>query len=429
MRTQGFVRIATSIVMMAAAVTNAFSAMPPQTTRQSMTNYPLKSRNYASWSQHAEFDREEETTTIVMKDTGTDLGYNLVSPREWLEYQEQEAAAAGNSGGGGAYTVLRCDLLADQTWRIWEKEFHWQRLCDSYNDLLTNNNEHDEDNNNNNAAAAAIVKTENILSKLLDAAQTSLSITTSDDTTVVVGDDDTCCICMITLLWQNEQEKCVVRGHTFSTGVYLNPIEYDPQPITASLATTTTATTTLLSSSSSSKPIPNRYDNKPRSKLSSWCRTRRPLEERFKNDESSVGEVLLMMRNDDDGTTELLEGLTSNVFVLYSNGTLVTPAEGMLEGCARNQVLCHARALGYKVKCAPIRLDSSVDQWEEVFCTSAIRLIIPVNKIVQLGGNEGEEVVWQCQRKPRKWRVLYNSIMMEALGVTETRSFCLRGMN
>ena len=323
----------------------------------------------------------------------------MVSPREWLEFQEE--AAAGKSGGGGAYTVLRC--LADQTWRIWEKEFHWQRLCDSYHDL-TNNNEHDEDN------AAAIVKTENILSKLLDAAQTSL---TSGDTTVVV-DEDTCCICMITLLWQNEQEKCVVRGHTFSTGVYLNPIEYDPQPITASLATTTTATTTLLSSSSSSKPIPNRYDNKPRSKLSSWCRTRRPLEERFKNDESSVGEVLLMMRNDDDGTTELLEGLTSNVFVLYSNGTLVTPAEGMLEGCARNQVLCHARALGYKVKCAPIRLDSSVDQWEEVFCTSAIRLIIPVNKIVQLGGNEGEEVVWQCQRKPRKWRVLYNSIMMEA---------------
>ena len=157
----------------------------------------------------------------------------------------------------------------------------------------------------------------------------------------------------------------------------------------------------------------NRYDNKPRSKLSSWCRTRRPLEERFK-DESSVGEVLLLMRNE-DGTTELvLEELTSNLFVLYSNGTLVTPAEGMLEDCARNQVLCHARALGYKVECAPIRLDS-VDQWEEVFCTSAIRLIIPVNKIVQLGGNEGEEVVWQCPEEPRKWRVLYNSILMEGL--------------
>jgi hypothetical protein len=134
---------------------------------------------------------------------------------------------------------------------------------------------------------------------------------------------------MITVLWQKEQDVCVVRVHAFSTGIFSNPIHHSPTPIKVALAVGTTT---------------SRYDNKPRAKLSSWCRIRRPLEDQLKDEH--VGEVILT-RQDDKNNIELLEGLTSNLFVLYRNGTLRTPDEGVLGGCARNQVVLHGRGHGH----------------------------------------------------------------------------------
>jgi hypothetical protein len=262
---------------------------------------------------------------------------------------------------------------------VWEKDFHWKRLSDSYRDLIDDYDADCED---------AINRTEMLLSTLLTSCQRTLL---SPGTTFP---SDSCCTGMITMLWQIEEDRCSVRGHVFTTGVFSNPIYYDPQPISASLAMV---------------PTPNRFENKPRSKLSSWCSKRRPLEDQFKIANDS--EVLLT-REDDHGNRDILEGLTSNLFVLYRNATLRTPADGVLEGCARNLVLHHAQLMGYSVDCCPVTL-GSVGDWEEVFCTSSIRLIIPVSKVVD--GKNGR-TIWQGSSKPRKWRKLYEFILADSSG-------------
>ena len=354
--------------------------MNPMSSVFMLSGYRQIHRNFASWSQYAEFDRHGSILTERSKPVD---GYNLTSPREWLEYNE-------GIGRCGAYTVIRCDLSSNKSsWRIWERDFHWERLADSYRSLLVDDCEAD--------CKDAIQRTDALLSTLLNSCRKTLL---ADGTTVHI---DSCCTCMVTFLWQTNNELCSVRGHVFTTGVFANPIDYDPKPIPASLARMAT---------------PNRYENKPRSKLSSWCSIRRPLECRFKGvDDSEV----FLTREVDDGVCEILEGLTSNVFVLCRDGTLRTPAEGVLEGCARMQVMHHALSMGYSVNCSPVTLDS-VGEWDEVFCTSSIRLIIPVLKIVD--GKNGR-TVWQGSTKPTKWRKLYYSILADINNTCERRELIL----
>lgn len=316
----------------------------------------------SSWSQVAEVIDE----SIMVKDT------EIASPRMWLEHQQGE-------GDGGAYTVLRCDLSSDDDeWRVLELDFHLRRLEQSYQALT-----------HATITKDVVLQTEQVLAKLLDKAKEVLSVGTSDQ--------DTCCTCMVTLLWQPDDDgtgECtcavVVKGHVYSTGVFVNPLNYEPTPITASVALGATE--------------PNRHNHSPRAKLSSWCRTRRPLEDRFKPNNDTVDEVLLV-----HGST-LLEGLTSNLFVLWSNQTLTTPADGVLEGCARNLVIQQAQRLGWTVQCGPVPIESLEDA-EEVFLTSAIRLIIPVGKIVTVGQDGTiDEVLWSTPQVPHKWREIFEAI-------------------
>jgi Amino-transferase class IV len=371
--TTAFLLVAVATVQAYASTIQARIVSKNSPRRDRWMDRPLKSRNlFASWSQYAEFDREG--TVVMVNSSASAGGCNLISPREWLEYHEAKGRCCG------AYTVIRCDLSASsRSWRIWENHFHWKRLRDSY-DYLTDQCEIDWEN--------AIEQTENLLSTLLISCQISLL----NDYMAV--DKNSYCTCMVTVLWQKEQEVCVTRVHAFSTGIFSNPFDYSPMPIKVALALGST---------------PNRYDNKPRAKLSSWCRVRRPLEDQFKDEH--VVEVFLT-RQDDKNKIELLEGLTSNLFVLYRNGTLRTPDQGILEGCARNQVLLHASALGFTVECASVTLEN-LDDWEEVFCTSAIRIIVPVSQVVE--GKDGR-TVWQSSTAPHQWRKFYESILMEALG-------------
>ena len=109
----------------------------------------------------------------------------------------------------------------------------------------------------------------------------------------------------------------------------------------------------------------------------------------FKAD--GIGEVLLARAVDDpDGAgefhgIELLEGLTSNLFVVYRDGTLRTAAaEGsVLPGFARHLVLEAAEKLGLSYdETKPVLLQDAVDGlWSEVFVTSAIRLVVPVTSL------------------------------------------------
>lgn len=376
-----FAVITIYLLVVTFAAVHAFTPMIPRIIWNAprcdaWMNRAQKSRKFfASLSEYAEFDRVGGVV-IVNNSASTRGCRNLISPREWLEFHE------ANGRYGGAYTVIRCDLRArSRNWRIWEKRFHWKRLSDSYRDL-TDQCEIDWEN--------TIEQTENLLSTLLNSCRRTLLLL-NDYTTI---DENSCCTCMITVLWQKEQEVCVTRVHAFSTGIFSNPTDHSPKPIKVALA---------------GGSIPNRYGNKPRAKLSSWCRLRRPLEDQFRD--KDVGEVILT-RQDDKNNIELLEGLTSNFFVLYRNGTLRTPDEGVLEGCARNQVLLHARAMGFPVECAPLTLEDLSD-WEEVFCTSAIRVIAPVSMVVE---GKGGRIVWQASTAPHKWRKFYESVLIGTLG-------------
>ena len=115
-----------------------------------------------------------------------------------------------------------------------------------------------------------------------------------------------------------------------------------------------------------------------------------------------------MVRKMEDGRLELLEGLTSNVFVLYQDGTLRTCATGVLEGCARMIVLRAAKSIGWKVELSPIVLEN-VDEWEEVFLTASSRLIIPVGTIVRIQEDESIQVLWN--NSSSKWKMLYQNIL------------------
>jgi len=137
--------------------------------------------------------------------------------------------------------------------------------------------------------------------------------------------------------------------------------------------------------------LPNRYEHFPDAKDSSWCAERRPLEEMYKAD--GIGEVILARAIDEKSTgntnpsgIELLEGLTSNLFVVYKDGTLRTVAAGgnVLSGYARHLVLEAAKRLGIPHDdTKPVLLQDAIDGlWSEVFLTSSIRLMVPVNGIV-----------------------------------------------
>lgn len=83
-----------------------------------------------------------------------------------------------------------------------------------------------------------------------------------------------------------------------------------------------------------------------------------------------------------DGRGRVVEGATSNVFVVLADGTLVTPPEtdGILLGITRETVLSVAAQLGIPVRLESLALDA-VKAAEEVFVSSSIRELLPVVRI------------------------------------------------
>ena len=315
--------------------------------------------------------------------------YDLSSPREWLEYKENE------TGNHGAYTVLRCDYhwhQQQQDWNIWGKEFHWKRLRESYSQLLLSQN------NNTESYPKATQSSDEILNRLLLEAQKKLSL--SND----LGGKDQFFTVMVTLLWQpNNHDDIQVFGHAFSTMKAASVLEYNPDPLMVTIA--------LSSQDRKQETLPNRVDHLPRAKLSSWCRKRRPLEQEFKT--MGVGEVLLV-RVGDGGGVFLLEGLTSNLFAVYPGGVLRTPASDcVLEGYARRLVLEAAQRCGLKVEIGPIQLEDSC-LWEELFLTSSIRLIAPIQKMIHKSNESSndDKVVWSIKQTSDQllWKQIYNEI-------------------
>jgi branched-chain amino acid aminotransferase len=83
-----------------------------------------------------------------------------------------------------------------------------------------------------------------------------------------------------------------------------------------------------------------------------------------------------------DGRSRVVEGATSNVFVVEHDGTLVTPPEedGILLGITRETVLSVAADLGIPVRFESLPLEH-VKRAAEVFISSSIRELLPVVSI------------------------------------------------
>ena len=312
----------------------------------------------------------------------------------------------------------------------------------------------DEHEPNRELEEAALESSREVMNLLLEEAKTAIldgsgrnehhSTEQREKSTIVV---------MLTLLWDiennniqsngNDETAIRVRGHAFSTmkasQLHNNDSGMDDstdamitgsnpnQPIQAVIGHLPPAALEQIANdrgndnpmirTDTDDVLPNRYRNSPRAKLSSWCRRRRLLEDIFKRPD--IGDVILTKRHCDDeedvenetkppplsfsvgsnnptATTtatpsvELLEGLTSNLFVVYPGKILRTaPSNHVLGGYVRHLIIDCAKQCGYTVEVGPIPLEDS-SLWEEVFVTSSIRLIIPVSRMFLPNPTDGE---------------------------------------
>lgn len=246
--------------------------------------------------------------------------------------------------------------------------------------------------------------------------------------------------------------RIVVRGHASSTGEAFSP-HRRPRPIVAGLAVqgggrsnddlstsssssgatvnhgaVGTAAAAVNSNANAKNSLPNRQMS-PNIKISSWSRLRRPLEtKRFMPPGAS--EVLMVRpallrhtaarrkeEEEDEEEMEILEGLTSNFFAVYRDGTIRTARDGVLDGYARHLVLKVAARCGLKEAAVAVAADGAAIQnkddedylhrptssvppqvllrdaiegrWAEAFITSSSRLIFPIERIVAPKGSLG----------------------------------------
>jgi hypothetical protein len=298
--------------------------------------------------------------------------YDLTSPRQWLEFLEE------NDQESGAYTVLRCDYKKN-AWNIWGLDFHVNRLGESYCTLQSVDKE---------LLGNAKQSTNVIFDTLLEEAALFLKD----------ADSNSAYIIMLTFSWQKgrEPKRILVRGHASWSGKPGRLCEYNPEPIAAVLAL----------SCKHHEQMPNRYTNNPESKLSAWCRQRRPLEEAF----HATGEILLTRPVREE--VHILEGLTSNVFFVYPNNKVRTAEHGVLKGYARKLVLDCANVCGLHYDPAPIRVQDA-HLWLEVFLTSSVRLIDPVETVSVPDEESGEiRELWSDRNNDSpRWRLLYQEML------------------
>jgi hypothetical protein len=365
------------------------------------------------------------------------------SPRLWLESQPD-----------GAYTVLRCDWFhANASWNVWGREFHLHRLKTSYQIFISNQlKDVDENRKTDDKFSEAVMHrtiqdTRLLIDQLLQRTER------------IVADDgnNLPAVFMLTILWHpnnncTQERLPFIQGHICpgpsSRGFDdacdspdLLPFRsYDPIPLTAIIALPPPHRNRTVDG------LPDRNPN-PQAKLSSWCRERRLLEQMLLSSTDTtynVQEIFLVGSCSSSSKNEaasgsssefvLLEGLTSNIFVLYRDDKSLrtSPDEGVLPGYARHLVLQStgeatanaARLVGYrKTICT-----ADVEQWEQVFITSSIRLVIPIQRMlvpIYKRDHSGDfndmidryEVFWtQKSQQPSVWKPIYHTLIQMEYG-------------
>lgn len=325
----------------------------------------------------------------IIRRANNNASFDLKSPREWLEYNEMVHESQG------AYTVIRCDLTSTIDKSIssylWGKDFHLNRLSNSFIQMINAEEEKQNVTFSQDEMKTAVNHSEVILNQLVHASLNACVKAEKSSSTDGYR-DGSIKVAMLTVLWTliqnegNDRKIIDVRGHSFCNNEWINQNILIPKPIVASVAVLSTAKNKM-------SQLPSRYDNLPGAKLSSWCRLRRPIEQMFKSESSSIGEVILIRKmSDDKGSLRflLLEGLTSNLFVVYTDGTLRTSHVdkdeengGVLGGYARSLVIGAAKDLNIPIVYGPITFgDGENGLWKEAFTTSSIRIITPLRKIL-----------------------------------------------
>jgi hypothetical protein len=365
---------------------------------------------------------------------GSDDEQDLSISRNWMENVEINS----DSGHPGAYDVIRCDLIKKKgsktSFQIWGADFHLDRLEQSYEVLLNHIMKGDEEfekdikgssiladeNYVNKARSESVSIMEALLNNMVDQRnETDFFVNGADNK---LNETNTVCeILKLTLLWTPSfvgssalTQHIVVRGHCSSTGQVIEPHTL-PKPITATLALPD-----LLTEVISKDEIPDRHIC-PNAKISSWSSKRRPLEQKETFMPDGVGEVLLLQEAKDTQAFHVLEGLTSNFFVIYKDGTIRTANDGILFGYVRHLVLKVAEEHGFNVNITnPILLEEA-REWDECFITSSSRLIYPIEKILTPDYAHDDVndpgLTWKTFWKERhddnnkKWKKIYNLIL------------------
>lgn len=337
-------------------------------------------------------------TSMVMTDFVLP-SLSLTSPRAWLE-----------SLPPGAYTVLRCDHFGgvESSTKIWGRDFHIQRLETSIQTLAALDDKE--------PFSARIICTKDAIQQTDQIIKALLSCCEDQDHFL-------CDSYMVTILWFLQDKTLIcVRGHMTPYQTDWNPKEYNPHSIKAILAY------------DPESALPSRKEHHPEAKLSSWCQVRKPLETKFKVP-YQVDEVFLLDDSNFDAVTKrgsnrtalpanvrILEGLTSNIFVVHQDGTLYTaPDHSVLGGYARQLVMESAIRLDMIVNSSlPVYLKEA-SLWTEVFVTSAIKLVTPVDSVLvpeDDNGTHPSTLLWSqpvSENKQHVWEAIYMDILSHNL--------------
>ena len=389
---------------------------------------------------------------------------------------DRQEEGINNCGTLNGNTRLNNDEYADKNrWRIWGLDFHLRRLQNSYRSLLSPSEENavtkrkrspadlagggDDDDDVEFVIKEALVESHMLLNELLLQAEKSSLLNRVDSNGVDSDRDDDTSIQLIrmTFLWSPpltkavlpdeeagsqspsdcNEHRVVVRGHACSAAVAAKA-RRPVKPIAVSVAAVghhrhnETASSDEIEVDTS---LPTRYLD-PQNKVAKWVRRRKEMEvPEYKP--PGVSEVLMVRPSavvvDGSPDVEVLEGLSSNFFVVYGDGTLRTAKDGVLHGYVRELVLDAAPSCGLKLDLTnPILLkDAREGMWREAFITSSSRLIFPISRVLVHTDDGAEfEEYWRdsvltaddcdtsCSGRDRsltaekpKWQVLLDEIM------------------
>lgn len=414
-----------------AHVIRAYSVKSPTTERPAAASMSQQKRPTHGWCCTAILDstaKQPRLTPLAgdVQDKGLpiyyheDGSYDMTLSPDWMEWMEVTEGRGKDEGGAGAYDTMRCDLIvktpqeqSEEHHHIWGKDFHMHRLQNSFSSLL------DASNSgilSEGAVKMAVQESELLLQALVDEAQSSAHLKDRSHATRGEEEDEDHTwiqLLKLTLLWslpkgnnpvdadatETSMSSIVVRGHACSSGTSL-PVFRSIEPIVVTVAALGHEDDQLQETKSddvnTDTNLPTRFQN-PQSKVASWCKQRKKMDNPETYKPPGVSEVLMVrpaaeatvaLLDKNGGTRysslELLEGLSSNVCVIYKDGTLRTPEEGILFGYVRHLVLESAARCGLKVDTSsPITMQDAIDgKWSEVFITSSSRLIWPISRIL-----------------------------------------------